>query len=179
MKFFFGSIVNEHYQTTNPLASFNMTESRVWNNAMPPNDALFNKQWAFDNKANNADINMQEGWQKYRSVTANSQNGNEVIIAVIDSGVDYLHPDLEKIIWTNPGEIAGDGIDNDQNGYIDDVHGWDFTQEDKSHLGYKKGDPMDTNGHGTHVAGIIYSEPNGGGEMGAGVTSYTNGKVIY
>ena len=172
--------MNEYYQPTNESAFPNMTESRVvWNNAIPPNDPLFSEQWAFKNLPNNADINIQEGWQQYQSLTGNSQNGNEVIIAVIDSGVDFNHPDLANAIWTNPGEIPGNGKDDDGNGYIDDVHGYDFTEEDKSHLGFNPKEPMDTTGHGTHVAGIIYSNPNGGGDMGAGVASYTNGKVIY
>ena len=160
-----------------------------WNNAIPPNDVLFNDQWPLKDLQNEADINVQEGWQIYQSMTANSQNGNEVIVAIIDTGVDFNHPDLRESIWTNPGEIPGNGIDDDENGYIDDVHGWDFTKEHKSHLECRPGEstnvhckpeePMDTHGHGTHCAGIIYSRPNGGGGMGAGVASYTNGKVIF
>ena len=177
-----------------------VTENRdvTWNNAIPPNDDLFNDQWPLMDLGNEADINVQEGWQIYQSTTANSQNGNEVIVAIVDSGVNFNHPDLRDAMWTNPGESCefnsthscrDNGIDDDENGYIDDVHGWDFTEEDKSHLQCRPGEPtgaqckpeepMDTHGHGTHCAGIIYSRPNGGGEMGAGVASYTNGKVIY
>lgn len=68
-------------------------------------------------------------------------------VAVIDSGVDYGHSDLAASIWNNPAEIAGDGIDNDGNGYIDDAMGWDFVADEN--------DPMDENGHSTHVAGTI------------------------
>ena len=75
-------------------------------------------------------------------------------IAVIDTGVDYLHPDLQANVWTNPDEIAGNGIDDDYNGYIDDIHGYDFYDEDS--------DPMDTNNHGTHVAGTIAGVANNG-----------------
>src|SRR5262249_8409915 len=66
---------------------------------------------------------------------------------VIDSGIDYNHQDLTANMWTNPGEIPGDGKDNDGNGFVDDVHGYDFVNND--------GDPMDDNSHGTHVAGTI------------------------
>ena len=69
------------------------------------------------------------------------------MVGVIDTGVDYTHPDLAANIWTNPGEIAGNGIDDDGNGFVDDVHGYDFVNND--------GNPMDDNGHGTHVAGTI------------------------
>ncbi|MCB8753135.1 S8 family serine peptidase [Planktothrix agardhii 1810] len=86
---------------------------------------------------------------------------------MIDTGVDYDHPDLSANIWTNPGEIAGDGIDNDSNGYIDDVRGWDFAYNDNN--------PMDVHGHGTHVAGTIA----GKGNNGVGVTGVAwNAKIM-
>ena len=77
-----------------------------------------------------------------------------MVVAVIDTGVDYTHADLAANIWINPGEIAGNGIDNDGNGYVDDVHGIDTDNND--------GDPMDDNGHGTHVAGTIGAVGNNG-----------------
>lgn len=73
--------------------------------------------------------------------------GAEQLVAVIDSGVDYDHPDLAANMWTNAGEIPGNGFDDDGNGYVDDVHGYDFFEGD--------GDPRDVDGHGTHVAGTI------------------------
>ena len=82
----------------------------------------------------------------------------DVVIAVIDTGVDYNHVDLRNNIWTNTAEIPDNGVDDDSNGYIDDVHGWDCVNEDK--------DPMDDNGHGTHVAGIAAAENNNIGTVG-------------
>ena len=96
-------------------------------------------------------VNAPEVW-------AQGFTGEGTVVAVIDTGVDYLHPDLDENIWVNPGEIAGDGVDNDGNGYVDDVHGWDFVHGDN--------DPQDGNGHGTHVAGTIAAERNGQGTTG-------------
>jgi subtilisin family serine protease len=89
------------------------------------------------------------GPSKIHAPTAwNVTTGNpNFIVGVLDSGVDYTHPDLAANIWTNPGEIAGNNIDDDGNGFVDDIHGWDFADNDN--------DPMDFDGHGTHVAGTI------------------------
>lgn len=84
----------------------------------------------------------------------------EPVIVVLDGGVDYRHTDLDGSMWVNRGEIAGDGIDNDNNGVVDDVHGFN--------VGFNSGDPMlgDGTDHGTHVAGIIAAEDNGVGMTG-------------
>ena len=96
-------------------------------------------------------INAPESW-------AAGYTGQGVIVAVVDTGVDINHPDLMSQIWVNAGEIAGNGIDDDGNGYVDDVHGWDFASNDNN--------PDDGNGHGTHVAGTIAADDNGIGATG-------------
>src|ERR671930_1579637 len=77
-----------------------------------------------------------------------------VTVAVVDTGVDLTHPDLAPNLWTNPGEIPGNGIDDDADGFVDDVHGVDLLDG--------SGDPSDDNGHGTHVAGIVAARGGNG-----------------
>ncbi len=121
-----------------------------------PNDPLFRQQWALRNLGTNgpgggvigADIDAPTAWDI-------SHGKASVVVAVIDSGIDYNNPDLKNNMWKNPGEIAGNGVDDDGNGYVDDVYGYDFGAGDA--------DPMDdVVGHGTHCAGIIGASGNDG-----------------
>lgn len=84
---------------------------------------------------------------KAPEVWANNFTGQNIIVAILDTGIDYNHTELIDNMWTNPGEIPDNNIDDDNNGFIDDVGGWDFVQSDNI--------PMDLHSHGTHIAGII------------------------
>ncbi len=111
-----------------------------------PDDIDFYELWGLNNTGQTggtfgADIDAPEAWD----VTTGSGN---TIVAVIDTGVDYTHPDLQANMWVNMAELNGTPfVDDDGNGYLDDIHGFDFANND--------GDPMDDHNHGTHVAGTI------------------------
>ncbi|MCS7237719.1 MAG: S8 family serine peptidase [Thermoguttaceae bacterium] len=120
--------------------------------AVVPNDPLFGDQWALHNVGRgglspDVDIDAPEAWDQ--RVDASS-----VVVAIVDTGVDYRHPDLAANMWQNPREVPGNGRDDDGNGFVDDVYGYDFARGDS--------DPWDENGHGTHVAGIIGAVGNNG-----------------
>ena len=110
-----------------------------------PNDTSYASQWALENSAD-ADIDASQAWDYGTS--------SSVVVAVIDTGVDYTHVDLAANIWTNTREVAGNGVDDDGNGYTDDIRGWNFVSNNNN--------PADDNGHGTHVAGTIGAVGNNG-----------------
>jgi subtilisin family serine protease len=121
-----------------------------WVTSETPNDALFTNLWALENTGqavNNtagksgSDIRFVGAWGLARP------SSNAVVVAVIDSGVDYTHPDLAGNMWVNTGEIPGNGIDDDGDGFVDDYYGYDFADG--------LPDPTDSGFHGTHVAGTI------------------------
>ena len=110
-----------------------------------PNDPRFNELYGLHNTGQSggtadADIDAPEAWDL-------ATGSSDIVVAVIDTGIDYNHPDLAANIWTNPGEIAGNGVDDDGNGVIDDVHGFNAITNG--------GNPLDDNDHGTHCAGTI------------------------
>lgn len=125
--------------------------------ARTPDDPRFDELWGLNNEGQtggtaDADIDAVEAWDI-------STGSRDVVVGVIDTGIDYSHSDLASNMWVNSSEIPGDGIDNDGNGFIDDVHGINAITD--------SGDPMDDEGHGTHVSGTIgASGGNGIGVVG-------------
>jgi subtilisin family serine protease len=122
------------------------------------NDPELVRQWNLDSIAATA------AWGE--------ESGTPVIVAVIDAGIDYTHPDLAANMWVNTGEIPDDGIDNDNNGFIDDVYGYDFAEDSTDGEPGEDGDPMDDEDamHGTAVAGVIAAVRDNSNQI-AGVTS--------
>lgn len=146
----------------NPLGA--LSASREMFTSMTPNDPMFGDLWGLVNTGDNepassrgnssprglagADVNALGAWES-------TKGSRDVKIAVIDTGVDYNHPDLRANMWVNEAELNGqEGFDDDGNGYVDDIHGYDFANND--------GDPMDGNGHGTHCSGTIAAEHDNG-----------------
>lgn len=114
--------------------------------SLEPNDPYYTdgSLWGL-HQASDADIDAPEAW--------NATTGSSTMtVAVVDSGVEHTHPDLVDNMWANPGEVPGDLVDNDGNGRVDDVRGWDFVSNDAI--------PQDNVGHGTHVAGTIGARGN-------------------
>lgn len=143
----------------------NLIRSYTNHVAWPPNDLFVPEYWGLNNTGQshsiadaspggvttaagtpNADINLPEAWT--------IPHGFTPVIAVMDSGVDVAHPDLAGQLWVNPGEVPADGVDNDANGKVDDVNGWNFAANNA--------DLSDGVAHGTHVAGTIAAATNNG-----------------
>lgn len=116
------------------------------------NDPFASKLWAFSSTAG---MNVSEAYD-----VLPNKDAEEIIVAVVDTGVDHNHEDLKDIMWTNEGEIAGNGIDDDNNGYIDDIHGINTLVRDAE--GRATMDTMASHWHGTHVSGTIAATQNNG-----------------
>ena len=151
---------SEENNTLNSNYSFEIDTKSFNDYALLPNDPEFNKQWHLFNTGQaggvgNMDILMPEAWGIVNS-------SPEIVVAVIDDGVDYEHEDLKNNIWINSGEIPGNNEDDDGNKYKDDVRGWDFinNHNDPMPSKVKRENQTYINDHGTHVAGIIGAEGN-------------------
>lgn len=138
-------------------------DNEVTSEVMTSTDSMYSKQWGLKNTGTNSggwfssgkageDVNAERAWE--------IQKGNkDIVVAVIDTGIDYRHPDLQANLWVNEAEKNGEpGVDDDGNGFVDDVYGYDFANNDA--------DPIDGHSHGTHCAGVIGAAHNGQGVMG-------------
>jgi hypothetical protein len=139
--------------STSAVSTESLTASAV-STAAIPNDPLYNKQWGLNNTGQtggktDADIDAPEAWNIKTSAS-------DVVVAIVSSGIRYTHEDLAANMWKNPSEIANNNLDDDNNGYIDDVYGIDTS------IDTGKEDPMDKQGWGTNAAGIIGADGNNG-----------------
>lgn len=163
---------------------------------LPPDDPYNDALWAFDNPGfythyygtfpvtcyatEGIDLNLWDAWAQYPLPKEETQT---VVVAIIDTGVDYRHPDLKDQMWVNPNEIPDNGIDDDGNGYIDDIYGWDFYNNDASVCHYSETisgytvNPDDNDNHGTHIAGIIAAAANNSIGI-SGAASNVNVKIM-
>ncbi len=157
-------------------------------------DPYYSSQWPIENNGsylqhnlnsqviqsstNDVDLELSETWAYYNK---ENHKTRQVIVAIVDTGIDYEHPDLKNQMWINPNEIPGDGIDNDNNGYVDDIYGWDYYNNDNTICHYDTktmaASKEDNDDHGTHCAGIIAASANN--QIGiAGVASNIDVKIM-
>jgi thermitase len=141
-----------------PVKGFSITEPPLPEKSaeIGANDPDLRKSWGLEN------VGQPDGWGRAGRAGVDNgvvrawslqQGSKDVVVAVIDSGLNYNHPDIQDNVWTNALEAAGQpGVDDDKNGFVDDIHGYDFVNAD--------GDPLDDHGHGTHVASIIGAKGN-------------------
>ena len=161
-----------------------------------PNDPYNDALWAFDNPGyythyygsfpvkqtttEGIDMNIWKAWEHY---PLTKEETRTVTIAIIDTGIDYRHPDLKDQMWVNKNEIPDNGIDDDGNGYVDDIYGWDFYNNDATVCHYTETEagyvahPDDNDNHGTHIAGIIAATANNNIGI-AGVASNINVQIM-
>ncbi|MGC8454142.1 MAG: S8 family peptidase [Cylindrospermopsis raciborskii] len=147
------SVTTNNYNTNNGyglINAGNAVSMAIGQTPYPKAPQIGGNNWGADM------INAPTAWQ-------NGYTGQGIIVAVLDTGVDYNHQDLNDNIWFNPKEIVGNGIDDDGNGYIDDIRGWNFQSNNNNVL--------DDNGHGTHVSGTIAGENNAIGVTGIAYNS--------
>jgi len=166
-------VLSLHEDITVEMALTRLKDQKLIHHAEPnyiipiktvPDDPYYSTQWGLANTGQSegnedADMDAEEAWDI-------EKGDGSIIIAIIDTGVDYNHEDLSANIWQNQGEIAENGIDDDGNGYIDDIIGWDFVNASSGYTGEDidtpDNDPMDRHGHGTHTAGIAGAVANNG-----------------
>lgn len=138
--------------------------------AMYTNDTFSNRQWAY---YGNYSIGVEEAWN------AGAGANKEVVVAIIDVGIDYNHEDLSSVMWINRNEIPDDGVDNDDNGYVDDIYGYNFFDDNGVICDYAysvfEGEYVDD--HGTHIAGIIAAMADNGVGI-AGLAARSNVKLM-